>query len=416
MKKALPVLFLLFCTSLSAQITLDQCQDKALENYPSLRQSGLIEEAKGYSLSAANTNYLPHIKFSGKASYQSEVTELSIPGMPVDPLSKDQYQIKVEVSQSLWDGGITASRKKIIEASSRLEREVLDIELYSLKEQVNQIFFGILLLEERLNQNALLQEELETNFKRVLSLQNYGMATESDLNIIRVEKLNAIQSETDLRQGILSYRMMLSRMTGEPLAESAVFIRPSGEGLSPGSEAVNRPEVSMYNARIDLLEAQKDLVFSQKMPQLSAFVQGGYGRPGLNMMDDSFRSFYIAGVQFYWSLDGFYTSRSDLASIEVDKQLVQTEIDRFLYNTGLQAVSRQSEIERLKLLIWKDDEIIALRSGIKKDAQIKLENGTITINDLIREITAENLARQTKSLHEIQLLQSLYALNFTTNN
>ena len=414
-KYTLIILLILSATALSAQITLAECQEKALENYPVLRQSSLIEKAEGYSLSAASASYLPHLSISGKATYQSEVTEISLPMVSMDPISRDQYQIMVELKQTLWDGGITSSRKDIIEAASKLERGVLDSELYALRERVNQIYFGILLLEERLSQNLLLQDELKTNYNRILSLRNYGLATESDLNVIRVEQLNALQAETDLNYGIASYRGMLSQITGIPLPDSVKIIRPESDGLAIADEALNRPEVSMYKARIDLLEAQKSLLKARKMPQLNAFVQGGYGRPGFNMMDDSFRSFYIAGLQFYWSLDAFYTSRSDLESLETDKQLVQTEIDRFLYNTGLQIVSQKSEIERLKLLIRKDDEIIDLRKGIKEDAEIKLDNGTITINDLIREITAENLARQTKSLHEIQLLQSLYQLNFTTN-
>jgi len=384
-------------------------------NYPLLKQTGLIREAEDYSLSAADTSYLPHLTLSGKASYQSELTELSIPGMVSNSLSQDQYQIMIEVSQALWDGGMTSSKKGIIEASSKLDREALEIELYSLKERVNQIYFGILLLEERLIQNALFQEELESNFNKVQSLLNYGIASTSDLNVLKVEQLNALQSETNIKYGIESYRKMLAQIIGSPLPETILFVRPESESQSPSDTAANRPEMSMFHAKLNLLDAQNGLLRSKKMPQLYAFFQGGYGRPGYNMMDDSFRTYYLSGLRFIWSLDGFYTSRSDQESIELDKQKVQTEIDHFLYNTELQIESQQAEIERLKQLIQKDEEIIILRKSIKEDAEIRLENGTMSVNDLLREISAENLARQSKSLHEIQLLQSLFQLNFTTN-
>lgn len=416
MKKGFILTILIFTsTLLTAQMTLSQCQEKALANYPLLRQSGLIEKAKDYSLSAANTAYLPHVSISGRASYQSEVTEITIPGLVSNSISQDQYQIMMEISQPIWDGGMTASQKGIIEAGSKLDRKVLETELYSLKERVNQIYFGILLLEERLIQNALFQEELKTNFNRVQSLQNYGVASTSDLNAVKVEQLNALQSETDITCGIESYRKILAQIIGISLPESIPFVRPEYEDLILSATGTNRPEMSMLKARMEMLNAQSDLLISRKMPQLHAFFQGAYGRTGFNMMNDSFRTYYLTGLRFIWSLDGFYTSRSDRESIEIEKQKVQTEMDRFLYNTGQQISLQQTEIERLKQLIQKDDEIISLRKSIKEDAEIRLENGTISVNDLLREITAENLARQSKSLHEIQLLQSLYQLSFTIN-
>lgn len=416
MKKLLVIFFFILSgNTLFAQMTLAACQEKALMNYPLLRQTGLIREAEDYSLSAANTSYLPHFTLSGKASYQSEVTALSIPGMVSNSVSQDQYQIMMEISQPLWDGGMTASQKGILEASSKLDREALEIELYALKERVNQIYFGILLLEERLIQNALFQEELESNTKKVQSLLNYGIASISDLNALKVEQLNALQSETNLKYGINSYKKMLAKMIGSPLPETVLFVRPESKSQNPSHTAANRPEISLFHAKLELLDAQRELLKSKKMPQLYAFLQGGYGRPGYNMLDDSFRTYYLTGLRFIWSLDGFYTSRSDQESIELDKQKVQTEIESFLYNTSLQIESQQSEIERLNQLIQKDEEIIILRKSIKEDAEIRLENGTMSVNDLLREISAENLARQSKSLHEIQLLQSLFQLSFTTN-
>ncbi|MDA3955531.1 TolC family protein [Oceanispirochaeta sp.] len=390
---------------------------KALELYPSIRQSGLIEKARNFSLDGANTMYMPRLTLSGKASYQSEVTAfpLSLPGVSMEEMSKDQYQILLDLNQPLWDGGRTSSRKQIINASSQVDRKILDVELYSLKSRVNQIYFGILLLEEQLKQNALLIADLATNYTRVLSLYNFGMAKASDLDTLRVEQLKAEQTKTDLAFGISSYRMMLSQITGIPLGEGIELSRPETAADSSSAAGFKRPEMILYQAQKETLEAQKEMIRANTMPRLNAFVQGGYGRPGLNMLDNSFSPFYLTGIRLNWSLDSFYTKQSDMKSLEIEKQRVETREETFLYNTGLQISSQVTNIERLKQQIQKDDEIILLRRAIKKNAEIQLENGTMTVNDLIKEITEENLAQQKKSLHEIQMLQTQYDLNFTSN-
>jgi outer membrane protein TolC len=415
--KVLYFLVFLLTSLLYGQVTLEECQVKALELYPSVKQSGFIERIRENSLASANAQYLPRFTISGKASYQSDVTSLSlsIPGVTIDEMSKDQYQIQLELNQSLWDGGRVAGQKETIKASSQVERSVLEVEFYTLKSRVNQYYFGILLLEEQLKQNSLLIDELETNYKRVQSLYNYGMAKTSDLDTVRVEQLNAQQAKTELKTLIQSYRTMLSQITGIHLTEGISLILPERDFNESDRGGLNRPEVVVFEAKKEVLDARKEVVKADNMPIFSAFIQGGYGRPGLNMLDDSFSPFYIGGLKMIWSLDGFYTIGSDLSSIEIEKQRIDSEKETFLYNMGLQISSLESNIRRLQLLIEKDDEIIALRSAIKQDAEIQLENGTITVNDLIREITEENIARQKKSLHEIQLIQGLYNLSFATN-
>jgi outer membrane protein TolC len=416
-KKVLYTSVFLFTCLLYGQVTLEECQVKALELYPSVKQAGLIERTRENSLASANTQYLPRFTISGKASYQSDVTSLSlsIPGVTIDEMSKDQYQIQLELNQSLWDGGRVSSQKETIKASSQVERSTLEVEFYTLKSRVNQYYFGILLFEEQLKQNSLLSNELETNYKRVQSLLNFGIAKNSDLDTVRVEQLNAQQAKTELATLVQSYRTMLSQITGIPLTEEISLMLPETNFYESDRGGLNRPEVVVFDAKKEVLDARTEVVKADNMPIFSAFIQGGYGRPGLNMLDDSFSPFYIGGLKMIWSLDGFYTIGSDLSTIEIEKQRVDSEKETFLYNLGLQISSLESNIRRLQLLIEKDDEIITLRSAIKKDAEIQLENGTINVNDLIREITEENIARQKKSLHEIQLIQGLYDLNFATN-
>lgn len=403
--------------SLYGQVTLEESQKKARELYPSVRQTGLLERAEEYSIINANTRYLPRLTLSGKATYQSDVTSLPItlPGITLEELPKDQYQIVLELSQPLWDGGRTSSQKEMISASSLAERKILDVEIYSLTNRVNQIFFGILLLEEQLTQNTLLTAELETNYNRVLSLYNFGMAKSSDLDTIRVEQLKTDQKRTEILSAAVSYRRMLSDITGINMNDKTVLVRPESTAETSGEAGLNRPEIAMYQAQKEVLDARKSIVSSGTMPLLNVFLQGGYGRPGLNMLDTEFSSFYLTGIRLNWPLDGFYTRKNEMKTLETQKEIIDSKMETFIYNTGLQITAQEENINRLRALIEKDDEIIALRTGIKKDAEIQLENGTMSVNDLISRITEENLAIQTKSLHEIQLLQTLTDLKYSTN-
>jgi outer membrane protein TolC len=418
MKKLIhTVIILMITASLQAQVSLEECQTKALELYPLRQQTGLIEKARESSLDIADSTYLPRLTLSAKASYQSDVTAFpfSLPGVSIEEMSKDQYQVLLDLNQTLWDGGKTASQKQLINASSHADRKTLDVELYTLKSRVNQIFFGILLLEEQLDQNNLFISDLETNYTRVLSLYDYGMAQTSDLNSIMVELLKAKQARTELESARQSYRSMMSEMTGLTLEQDTELLRPQGTKKSSSAAGINRPEAHLYQAKQDVLEAKTEIIHANLMPRLGAYVQGGFGRPGLNMLDNSFSPFYITGITLKWSLDSFYSRGSELKSIEIEKQKVNSQLETFLYNIELQIKDQMSELERLEELIEMDSQIISFRREIKEDAEIQLENGTITVSDLLKVINEENMASQKKSLHEIQRLQTLYELNYLMN-
>ncbi|QEN06471.1 TolC family protein [Oceanispirochaeta crateris] len=418
MKKMIHTIIILMITaSLQAQVSLEECQTMALELYPLRQQTGLIEKARESSLDIADSTYLPRLILSAKASYQSDVTAfpLSLPGVSIEEMSKDQYQVLLNLNQTLWDGGKTASQKQLINASSHADRKTLDVELYTLKSRVNQLFFGILLLEEQLDQNSLFISDLETNYTRVLSLYDYGMAQNSDLNSIKVELLKAKQARTELESARQSYRSMMSEMTGLTLGQDTELLRPQGTKKSSSAVGMNRPEAHLYQAKQDVLEAKTEIIHANLMPRLGAYVQGGFGRPGLNMLENSFSPFYITGITLEWSLDSFYSRGSELKSIEIEKQKVNSQLETFLYNIELQIKDQISELERLEQLIEMDSQIISFRREIKEDAEIQLENGTITVSDLLKVINEENMASQKKSLHEIQRLQTLYELNYLMN-
>ncbi len=410
--------FALLCTTvaLSAQLTLEACRQKAQDNYPLVQKYGLIENAKEYNLSNAAKGYLPQFSLTARATYQSEVTELPIKleGINVSGLPKDQYQAVVELNQNIWDGGVIRNRKELVKATSDVDREQLAVNMYALNERVDQLFFGILLLDEQRVQNQLLQEELGRNHAQIQSYMDNGVANQSDLDAVRVEQLNTQQKRIELDATRKAYWQMLAILIGEDANREPALVNPSEE-LVPVAD-VRRPELTWYEAQENRLSVQEQQLKTGYMPRLGAFVQGGYGNPGLNMLKDGFSAYYIAGVRLSWNFGSLYTLRNDKKLINTNRQQVATNREVFLFNTRLQTTKLSGAIESMKRQMRDDDEIIRLRTNIRVAAEAKVANGTLTVTELLREITAESLAKQTKAQHEVQLLMNIWQLKYTVNN
>lgn len=419
MKRAIIVLCIILggYSTIYAQLTIEGCQEKARKNYPLIKRYQLIEKTKGYNLSNAAKGYLPQFSLSAKATYQSDVTgiPISVPGVDIKPLSKDQYGVTLDINQTIWDGGVVSSRKEMAKTGSEVALKQLEVTLYSINDRVNQLFFGILLLDAKVQQNQLLQDELERNFNLISSYIQNGVANQSDLDAIKVEQLKSMQIKTQLNSNRKAYLDMLSVLIGEPIHEDIILEKPSvnGEWISG---RIERPELYLFDAQYNDLETQKKIIRTAYMPKLGLFATGGYGKPGLNMLEDKFAAYYMGGVRLSWNFGGLYTEKNDRRLIEANQSSLATEKETFLFNTSMEVTQEQSEIKRNRDLLEYDDEIISLRNNVKKSAEIKVANGTLTVTDLMREINAEDLAKQDKIQHEIELLLSIYNLKFTTNN
>lgn len=405
-------------------ITLTQCYEWARANYPQIRQYGLIGQTEQYNLSNAGKGWLPQLTVNAKATYQSEVTKLPfdteklatvLPGLNIPTLSKDQYQVVAEVSQNIWDGGTIHTTRQLTRAQAEADRQQLESDLYTLNDRVNQLYFGCLLQEELIRQNSLLQKELQINIDRITGMIENGVANQSDRESMEVELLNARQKEIELKASRVAYGRMLSALIGKPYDKDRVLSVPAVPG-NPLSAEIDRPELRALDARSHLLEVQDKQITSGLMPRVGAFVQGGYGRPGLNMLEDSFNPFYIAGVRLSWNMGKLHTLKNDRRKVTTNRQQIEVQREIFLFNTSLQLMQQNTEIQKMSDLMKADDEIIRLRTSIKNAAEVKLANGVISVTDLIREINAEDLARQTAAAHRIQHLNAVYNYMYTTNN
>ena len=415
MKKVL-IFSVMLCYSLaaSAQITINDCYEKAQANYPLIKQYGLIEKSRDYNLSNAGKGFLPQVSFSARATYQSEVTEIpvSIPG--VQGMNRDQYGATVDVYQVLWDGGAIRSRMETVRTAHEVETKAIEVDVYTINDRVNQLYFGILLFDAQLEQNRLFREELGRHHDRVLSSIQNGIANQADLNAVKVEQLKAMQAESQLTFQRNAFLDMLSAMIGETLSETVTLIKP--EEISFAAIVVQRPELDLFTARIRSLEAQTNVINAGTMPQLGMFLTGGYGNPGLNMLKSGFSAYYIVGARLTWNFGNMYSNNNNKSLIKNNINAVLTQQETFLFNTNLDVSRKQREIDKYRHQMKYNDEIIALRTSIRQTSETKMANGTITATDLMRDVNAEDLAKQAKILHEIELLLAMYNLKFVTNN
>lgn len=402
---------------LNAEVTLDWCRVSAARNYPLSRQRGVIDENLDLSLSLAMRDLLPRAVLSAKATTQSDVTEMSIetPMMKIDTSGDpEQYQVALELSQVLWDGGVVAAKQNNARVSAEVDSGKLDVDLSALSGRVDQLFFGVLLADAQLGQNRLLREDLAANGSRVSVMVANGVASKSDLAAVEVEILKVEQSAAEIMATRRSLVGTLSVFTGE-MESDAQFAAPAKIVSFPDS-IDGRPEFGFFSAQERLCDAAKEGYLAQAMPRLSVFAQTGYGKPALNMLSNEANSFWVVGARFNWAIDSLYTLGVNYGRADASSEQVRIERDKFIINAESDAIKYRADIEKYQKLVEGDDAIIALRGTIRRAAEVKYENGTISVNDLLREITAEHLAMQTKDLHEIQLLFSEYSLERALGN
>ncbi|HKM44803.1 MAG TPA: TolC family protein [Dysgonamonadaceae bacterium] len=412
----LMLLFFFFVGAKAQTVTLEECQTMARENYPAISRFSIIEQSKNYTLANANKAYLPQLSLEAKATYQSDVITipLNMPGLEIPVPDKDQYQIVAQANQIIWDGGKIAAKKEMIEAGAVVEEKTLETELYSLRERVNQLYFGILLMQEQLKQQIVMEEELQRNHDIVESYVENGIANQADLSTVKIEMLKAGQQRIQMESTHTAYLQMLSILIGNELSKETEFVKPSVSNDN-SLVIIKRPELDLFTAQEATIDAQTNELKSTLMPAIGAFVQGGYGKPGLNMLQNEFDAFFLGGVKLSWNFGSLYTYKNSVKSNELKKLSIDTQRDTFTHNLNMQISQQQNEIEKYRKTMKDDEEIIRLQQQIKDAAEAKVENGAMTVSDMLKELTALDMAKQAKLLHEIQHINSIYTLKNTTN-
>lgn len=408
------------------EYTLNGIQQLARANYPAIRQFELIDKIADFSLANASSAWAPQISLSGQATYQSDVVSFpesmtdvfSMLGVDISGLHKDQYKLALNIEQILWDGGYTKSRKEAVLAEKEVSSKSLEVELYALVDKVNQLYFGILVLDEQLRFNDLTAGILEDNRKIIQSYIDNGLAKPSDLAKVDAELIANSQQRTRICCSRKAYIQVLSVMTGRELSEEDTFVRPEPVLYSDSPQS-NRPELQLYDAMALSIEADRTAVKSMLMPRFSLFAQGLYGYPGLNMFEDMMEyrwrpNFYV-GVRFQWEISAFYTKRNTERRLDASVRQVELQRETFLYGKRIEQVRLNADIEQMREILEDDDRLINIRTSIREASESQLQNGTLLISDLLKDINDEHKARIDKSIHELEYLKKLYEMKYTLN-
>ncbi len=419
----LSILFAGFSASVFAQMTLETCQELAREHYPEVKQYDLIRLTEQYDLSNAARAWLPQLSLSAQATWQNEVPEfpealsgmLSQAGVTIPGLKKDQYKVGLELNQTIWDGGKSNADKRLARTEAAEQRALTDVDLYTLKKRVNELYFGILLLEEKLSQTYRTIALLESNLDKMRSLVTNGTALASDADAVEAELLTARQRATQIEASRTSYRKMLELFIGEPLQEN--LLRPEFD--EPMTTKSARPELALFDAKKNRLAAQEALIKSSTRPKFGFFAQGYYGYPSMDyfasMMSNEWRWNLLTGIRMSWNFGAYYTKKNSLNKLRTAQQSIDLQRDVFRFETDLQISQETGDIARLRKTIADDARIVSLRQSVREAAESKLRNGIIDTNDLLQKITDEAAALSAQSVHEIELLKALYELKHTIN-
>ena len=419
------LLFLLMLPLTMQAQTLQECQEAAEHNYPLIRQYDLIGKTTQLTVENIGKGWLPQVSASAQATLQSDVASwpeqmqsvYQQMGLNMKGLKKDQYRIGIDVNQTVYDGGVIRSQKEIAQRQGAIEEAQTEVTMYQVRSRVNEMYFALLLLDEQITLNADLQELLSSSEKKLESMFKHGTAAESDYLSVKAERLNVVQQATNLQAQRRTLAMMLSTFCG---IEVQQVQKPVQYSAMSSKQSMQRPELKVIEAQLRLADAQEKSLDAALMPKVGVFAQGFYGYPGYNMFDDMMRHRWslngMVGARLSWNIGALYTRKNDKAKIQLQREMAATSRDVFLFNNNLEQMQQNENMERYRRLMADDDEIIALRSSVRKAAESKLAHGIIDVNDLLKEINAENSAQVQKSIHEIEMLKEMYNLKITTNN
>lgn len=399
-----------------AQTTLDECIGWAYDNYPQIKEMSLIEMTKGIDLKNAAYAWLPHLNISGKATWQSEVVEMpmDIPGMDIN-IPHNQYGLTAEFTQQIWDGGTSRSQKELAEAGAEVKKTQLETNLWSIRSRVQNVFLGIILIDKQLELNRLLRESLERSSEEVKSRMEAGVALPSDQDQVSVNILSCLQQRASLDADRKSYVKILGLLTGRDMTDVELAVPQDAVNyVDDGArDFETRPEMAFYAAQLKQNEFQRRQLNTLISPKLNLSLQGGYGRPGMNMLSGDFSGYFVAGLKLQWNIGALYTRGLDKRKVNADAQKIDLTRKSFILNSSVEAEQKNNAILKARDVLEKDSEIIGLRQRIRASGENQYREGTIKMNDYLSMLDEEYKAKANESMHEVQLMMAVYDMKNT---
>ena len=420
-KEIISFALIMMATAIQAQ-TLEECQLAAEKNYPMIKQYDLISQTTQLTVRNIQKGWLPQIAIAAQATYQSDVTSwpesmkatFQQLGINMKGLSKDQYKVGIDLQQTIYDGGTISSLRSIARQEEKVQKAQVETNLYQVRKRVNEMYFSLLLLNEQINLNDDVKALLLSSEKKLASMLKGGTIATSDFENIRAERLSVEQQNESLKSQRQMLQHLLSTFCGIKVSNVQ---KPAPFETTISSN--KRPEMLLFDNQLQLSSIKEKALNSQVRPKLGIFAQGFYGYPGLNMFEDMMNRKWslngMVGVKLSWNVGALYSLKNDKAKLRLQREMTENAREIFLFNNQLEEIQQNENIKRYHTMKQADDEIIMLRTNIRKAAESKLSHGIIDINNLLREINNENAAKIQQTIHDIEMLKEMYNLKYTNN-
>lgn len=282
--------------------------------------------------------------------------------------------------------------------------------MYKIKETVNILYFNVLILQENLLIIELKKSTLDERIKIVGSAVSNGVALPNELDQLKAEKLITEQQETELKATSQTTVSLLEIVTGLKITEQNHFSRPADSGIQ--NNDLNRPEIVLFGLQKSKIDKNTEVLANSRKPFVYAFGQAGYGRPGLNMLDNNFADYYMIGAGLAWNIWDWHKTTREKSTMKLQKELIDTNLDNFNRSIRMSLNQEENNFQKIKTLIGTDEQLVALKEQISKRSAVALENGTITSADYIRDLNAALQTKANLETHRVQLIQA--SVNYQT--
>ena len=395
-------------------LSLKYCYKLATDNYPLVKQRELLPEASKLKTRNINSNYYPQLILNGQATYQSEVTSLPIhiPNVSIPSLHNDQYKAVVDVNQLIYDGGIINNQKKLEASSLAADKQILEVELYKLKDRVYQLFLNILLSHNNQKILELQKTNLDNNIKKIESGIKNGVNYQSNADVLKAEIIKIDEQIIEINSGRDAALKMLSEFIGREVKEDTRLLLPELEKVNTNLEN-KRPELNSFDLQMTMLDANKNLISAQRNPKVFAFGEAGYGRPGYNFLSNKFDTFYQVGAKLSWNIWDWDQVNNQKKIMDIQKNMISAQKETFDKNLKITTRNDIANINKYTELIKKDEEVISLRENIVKTSESQLENKVITSTEYVTELNALTQSKINLESHKLQLIYS--KINYLNN-
>lgn len=391
--------------ALAAQsLTLDACKQLARAHYPAIKQYQLLAQTRDFTMDNAAKAWLPQVSVQVTGLVFTDILKSNIPAKQLGVDMKQQLAAgNVMVRQQLYDGGKTAAQRQSIAAEAMVQTRQLDVTLHELNHRIEQLFFGILVHDTQIRQLRLLQEDLDLSCKTVASLQQGGMANQSDLDAVAVEQVKACQSMEAVRASREAYLQMLGLFVGKDLHADSLAC----PDMVVAAAENRHPRLTYYQAQLNGLSAERKQLDARLLPTLSAF---GLGLYHTQLTDMARPGMLAAGLSFSWNIGALYTRKNDLRNLELKRRKIENQRETFLFDNRLKDEQTNGNIVSLRRQLTLDEQLVALRQRLRTASEKKVRFGTESVNELLRQVNALNEARLQQALHQIQLLSEIHSL------